>query len=252
MLSAVRGDPLKLSAPEECQAVPSLQRNINMNSDEYLARLRKTIKEHNLTNWLNEYEWLTGHLGNPLSSVWFVAENPSLKPVATIDKLKPGGGENLQWNCYAPETKMFRNALTKAGLKTGDLCTNTGWNCYITNAVKAPDFANNRNKTMNAAILRNEARIWWSFLQYQIDNGKPAVIVPLGKRSRDLIEHMRNFGLKTSAEIHPRIYHYSYIMKYYDNKTKRNGGDQSRVKDFETSILEIARRYDCRAAPNPQ
>lgn len=229
-----------------------------MIKDEYLTRLRKTIEEHDLCNWLDKCEWLTGYLGDPLSPVWFVGENPSnrgVKRIAAkrIDGRKLEESENLQWNCYASETKMFREALTKAGLKNGDLCANSGWKCYITNAVKTPEVVKHRNaRTSKQRMLREDAKVWWPVFQYQIDNGKPLVLVPIGKNSADIIKYMQEFGLKTSAEIIPPIYHYSYIMLRHDTKAKLRRGHPARIEEFEKRILVIARQYGCHAASNPR
>ncbi|HYA14844.1 MAG TPA: hypothetical protein VEF33_10945 [Syntrophales bacterium] len=41
--------------------------------------IRQVIRDKKLQNWFNQYPWLTGYLENPKSSIWFIAENPSLR-----------------------------------------------------------------------------------------------------------------------------------------------------------------------------
>jgi hypothetical protein len=206
-----------------------------------IARIRETIAAHNLPEWLDEFPWLTGYLGDPQSPVWFVGENPSLGAVRRIDGRASAKTENLQWNCHAGETRMFREALTEAGLKTGDLCANSGWRCYITNAVKAPEVVKYRNAQKTVARMRKDASIWWPVLQYQIDRGKPFMLVAIGGQSYKLLLQMRELGLRT-PEI-TRIDHYSYVMLRPDKKTGLGPRAPARIAHFKASILEIARRY---------
>lgn len=204
-----------------------------------------------LRDWLDEFPWLTGYLGDPLSPVWFIAECPSLTAIEKADKRERGKpepnqelSENLQWNCHDKDTQMLREALTRAGLKDGDLCANSDWRCYLTNAVKEPQFAKDRNaQKPKKNMLREDANIWWPVLQHQIDNGKPGVLVPIGQNSADLLEYMRECGLKTSAEIISPIYQYSYIMTKPDRKMGLGPGHPARIEEFEASILKIAWRY---------
>lgn len=226
-----------------------------MTNVEYFNILQKTIADHNLCNWLDKYTWLTGHLGDPLYPVWFVGENPSYEGVnriaaKLIDGRKLEESENLQWNCYAAETRMFREALTEAGLKTGDPCANSGWRCYITNAIKAPEVVKHRNARKNKVSMRKEAEIWRPVLQYQIDSGKPLVLVALGEQSHKLIEYMCDSGLKAPENI-TLIHHYSYVMKRYDNKAKLGAAHPDRIKDFKEKICKIAQQYGRHAALTP-
>lgn len=221
-------------------------------SSKYIAHIQNTIKKHSLTDWLRKYKWLNGHLGNPEFPIWFVGENPSIKGVnriaaKRIDGHKLAESENLQWNCHASETRMFREALTEAGLKTGELCENTGWRCYITNAVKTPDVVKDRNASKNEASMRKEAEIWWPVLQYQIDSAKPLVLVALGGQSYKLLKYMHDCGLKMPPSI-ARIDHYSYVMKRPRGKVP--GGAPARIEDFKAKIREIARQYGRHAVPN--
>lgn len=205
-----------------------------------IARIRETITAHNLPEWLDEFPWLTGYLGDSQSPVWFVGENPSLSAVRRIDGREPAKTENLQWNC-TPGDWLLREALTEAGLKTGDPSANSGWRCYLTNAVKAPAVVGDRNAGKTAVSMRKEAEIWLPVLQHEIDSGSPSVLVAVGGQSHKLLGYMRQLGLRT-PEI-TRINHYSYVMSRPDRKAGLGPRDLARITSFKTSILDLARRY---------
>ena len=57
----------------------------------YLQLIRDIIEKHALTDWLDTYKWLTGHLGDPRSPIWFVAENPSTDGVNRIAERRIDG-----------------------------------------------------------------------------------------------------------------------------------------------------------------
>ncbi|HRY23091.1 MAG: hypothetical protein H6852_05540 [Geminicoccaceae bacterium] len=113
--------------------------SINVFKDAYLNAIRDVIFKNRLSNFLDEFPWLTGHLGNPFAPVWFIGENPSRSRVEHIDKVSTSHSENLQWSYKFREARLFRDALTKAGLKEGDPAEDIGWNCYITNVTKEPE-----------------------------------------------------------------------------------------------------------------
>lgn len=205
-----------------------------------IARIRETIAAHHLPEWLDEFPWLTGYLGDRQFPVWFVGENPSLAAVERIDRRESAKSENLQWNCHDGD-RLLREALTEAGLKTGAPSANSGWRCYLTNVVKAPEIVGNRNARKTAASMREEARVWLPVLQDEIDNGKPLVLVAIGGQSHKLLIYMRDLGLKT-PEI-ARIDHYSYVMSRPDRKAGLGPRAPARIAHFKASILEIARRY---------
>lgn len=205
-----------------------------------ISRIRETIAAHDLPEWLDEFPWLTGYLGDPQFPVWFVGENPSRAAVERIDRREPAKTENLQWNCHDGD-QLLRESLTEAGLKTGNPSANSGWRCYLTNVVKAPEIVGDRNARKTAASMREEARIWLPVLQNEIDSGKPLVLVAIGGQSHKLLIYMRELGLKTPAIT--RIDHYSYVMSRPDRKAGLGPRAPARIAYFKASILEIARRY---------
>ncbi|EGL53099.1 hypothetical protein MAMP_00314 [Methylophaga aminisulfidivorans MP] len=204
---------------------------------------RTTIKDNQLTDWLSDYPWLTGCLGNPNASVWFIGENPSLNGVINVNKRSPETEktENLQWNSHAGD-KLLREAMTDAGLKQGPVELNEGWNCYITNAIKEPEIVTERNlKKRNSDYWKVQAELWLPILQQQIDNGDPKVLVLLGGQSEKIIHYMIKLGLKVPAT--EKIHHYSYIMMRPESGTNRGPRHPDRIAEFKASIKSIAKKY---------
>jgi len=52
--------------------------------DSISKEIKKIIKTHEIHNWLKDYPWLKGYIGDRNYPVWFVAENPSLRGVKRV------------------------------------------------------------------------------------------------------------------------------------------------------------------------
>ena len=120
------------------------------------SEIKKIIRDHGLCDWLTKYPWLTGSLGNLKAPVWFLGEYPSRTAIAKVDKKADAGGatSNLQWSCFDESAKLWREAVTEAGLKVGEPCDDSGWNCYITNIIKEPQTPGKFNKQSKLTIKR--------------------------------------------------------------------------------------------------
>ena len=86
-------------------------------------------------------------------------------------------------------------AVTEAGLKVGNPCDDSGWNCYITNIIKEPQNPGEFNKQSKLQTNR-EAERWQSVLQLQLCLGAPRVLVVMGKRANKELEHLKHNGLQ--------------------------------------------------------
>ncbi len=84
-----------------------------------VEHIKDVIKNNELYNWFDDYPWLTGFLGDPNAPIWFIGENPSLKGVKAVDRRSSDKTENLQWNSHDGD-RLFREAITEAGLKSGN------------------------------------------------------------------------------------------------------------------------------------
>ena len=203
--------------------------------------IRKVIRDHALCDWFTEYPWLTGSLGNFKSPVWFLGEYPSRAAVDKVDqkakandiKLTP----NLQWSCLDDSAKLWREAVTEAGLKVGDPCDDSGWNCYITNFIKEPQNPGEIN-TQSLLEIKKEAERWQSVLQLELCLGAPKVLVVMGQRANKILEHLKNNGLQCPPT--EKIPSYAYIITKPDNKLKLGPRHPARIEIYKLRVAYIA------------
>lgn len=206
------------------------------------AAVENVIRENRLDNWLEEYPWLVGFVGNPTAPIWFVGENPSLSGVEAVHRRSKSMSENLQWNSHDGD-RLLREAICEAGLKSGTPESDGGWKCYITNAIKEPEIVAVRNeRKRDARYWQQQAQRWLPVLQRQIKSGAPRVLVALGGQAHKILIHMRSLGLKCPPVI--KINHYSYVMFRPEAGTKRGPRHPDRIAEFKTSINEVAQTYD--------
>ena len=211
--------------------------------------IKELIEQQGYDNWLDDFPWLTGSLGNPFSPVWFIGENPSLGRVKSIDLKSKEKAENLQW-LESPGDKLLRIALTEAKFKSGDPYKNEGWNCFLTNAVKRPDKVGKRNSQKQAGTYADEARVWGKVLRYQIDAADPYpnVLVAMGKAAHEILCCMQkqNF-LPTWIDLPVvKIHHYSYIMSRPESGGQRRGPrDPGRMSEYKERIKKLSKKHLC-------
>ena len=203
--------------------------------------ITKVIRDHALCDWFNEYPWLTGSLGNLKSPVWFLGEYPSCAAVAKVDKKANANGTeltpNLQWSCIDDSAKLWREAVTEAGLKVGNPCDDSGWNCYITNIIKEPQTPRVLN-TQPISKIKEEAELWRSVLQLELCLGAPKVLVVMGERANKLLEHLKENGLQCPSTV--KIPSYAYIITKPDNILKLGPKHPARIELYKLRIAYIA------------
>ena len=203
--------------------------------------VKRVIRDHHLEDWLGAYPWLTGCLGDPSASIWFIGENPSLAGVEAVDKRSRIKSENLQWNSHDGD-RLFREAIVEAGLKAGLPEAEGGWRCYVTNAIKAPEVVALRNKKKSRSrYWKEQAEIWLPVLQRQIDSGKPKVLVALGEEVFKIVNYMKSRSLRCPPL--EKISHYSYVMFRPEAGSKRGPIHHDRILEFKRSIHDLAQRY---------
>ena len=203
--------------------------------------ITKVIRDHALCDWFIKFPWLTGYLGNLQAPVWFLGEYPSCAAVAKVDK-KANANDikltpNLQWSCLDDSAKLWREAVTEAGLKVGNPCDDSGWNCYVTNIIKEPQ---NPGKFSKQSILKinKEAERWQSVLQLELCLGTPKVLVVMGQRANKVLEHLKNNGLQCPPT--EKIPSYAYIITKPDNKLKLAPRHPARIEIYKLRIAYIA------------
>ena len=216
----------------------------NIGTPKINLAIKKVIRDHALCDWFNEYPWLTGSLGNLKSPVWFLGEYPSCTAVAKVDKKANANGTkltpNLQWSCFDESAKLWREAVTEAGLKVGEPCDDSGWNCYITNIIKEPQTPGRFNKQSKLTIKRDAER-WQSVLQLELCLGAPKVLVVMGERASKVLEHLKNNGLQCPTI--EKIHSYAYITTKPDNKLKLRPRHPARIELYKLRIAYIAALY---------
>jgi hypothetical protein len=201
----------------------------------------ETIRAHKIYNWLKDYAWLKGYIGDRSYPIWFVAENPSLRGVERVHKRNRLISENSQWNAHAGD-RLFREALVKAGLKAGDPLDGEGWKCYITDIIKEPEIVKDRNlRKRDSSYWKNQALNWLPVFLEEIRLGRPEVLVAVGSQTRPILEFLRNKG--ASLPRIDQIQHYSYIMFRPDNWTGLGPGHSKRKRDFIASVQRISKLY---------
>jgi hypothetical protein len=209
--------------------------------DPISKEIGETIKAHKIYNWLNEYSWIKGYIGDRSYPVWFVAENPSLRGVKRVHDRNTIASDNLQWNAHAGDW-LFREALVKAGFKTGDPLDGEGWKCYITDIIKEPEIVKDRNlKKGDSSYWKNQAMKWLAVFLEEIRLGRPEVLVAVGNQTRVILEFLRKKDV--SLPRIDQIRHYSYIMFRPDNKAGLGPGHAKRKRDFIASVKRIKKLY---------
>ena len=204
--------------------------------------IKKVIRDHALCDWFNEYPWLTGYLGNLKAPVWFLGEYPSRAALDKVDKIANADDDigitpNLQWSCLDESAKLWREAVTEAGLKVGNPCDDSGWNCYITNIIKEPQTPGEFN-TQSKLQINREAERWQSVLQLELCLGAPKVLVVMGERANKVLEHLKKNGLQCPPTV--KIPSYAYIITKPDNKLKLAPRHPARIEIYKLRIAYIA------------
>ena len=194
----------------------------------------KVIKENSLDNWFEKCPWMFGYIGNiEPNLIWFLCERPSLHQYDKALKLKPLPTENVEWNVSQGD-KLFREAIHKSGLKTGNRDDNEGFSCYISNLIMEP--------IKEVDDWKKQADMWRPFLQEQIKKRTPKVIVTVGRKADKIFKHMVSLGLEAPKSTN--ICQYVYITnKPESGGKKRCPNHPDRRREFIASICEIAKFY---------
>jgi uracil-DNA glycosylase len=182
-----------------------------------------------------EYPWLIGALGDPTAGVWFVGENPSLGQVErAIDPLGGRPTEEAQWWASRGD-QLFRDLLVQHGFKSTPKHAHGGWQCYITNAIKEADYAQ-QWRGSPAERRRRAADAWEPVLRWELEHSRPHLVVALGKTVREILTYLERRGLRL-----PRVemvQHYSYVAL----RPRGNQGPMhpERVREYSEEFSRIA------------
>lgn len=185
-----------------------------------------------------KYPWLVGALGSTRANVLFVAENPSLSQVEAATDPLTGGPATIESQWWQSRgDKLFREALVESGLKLGSIASADNWNCYITNVIKQPDYAEKWKKLTSKDLCRH-AEIWGSVLRLELSIVNPKLVVALGNKAHLALQHLMRSELIPRYPIH-KIPHYSYIALRADAKRKLGPMNPIRVKEYREQVLRV-------------
>lgn len=215
--------------PPHDSAIDQFQRELAARSAAVFAAHPRILLDHR-----REHPWLTGALGDPFAPVWFVAENPSLTQVErVVDRTSNG-----QWAASRGD-RLLREMLVRHGFKVGSALSPGGWRCYITDVAKSADRADewNRLPTASRAAV---VRAWAPVLRWELEVGKPTLVVALGKRVNGWLDRLQRLGLLPRIPARTCIEHYSYVAM----RPQGSLGPMhpERVARYDAQFEEIARR----------
>jgi hypothetical protein len=181
-------------------------------------------------------------LGNPFAPVWFVGENPSLKQLERAPSRALRDPE-MQWGVSRGD-KLFRQMLSRHGFKTGGEFEPGGWNCYITDVVKSAHPAG-KWRQLRKAQRCAVAELWAPVLAWELAYGTPKLIVALGDKVDELLDHLVANALIPSLPERRKIDHYAYITDHPESRPgplyRLGPGNERRVATYSDAFAEIAR-----------
>ena len=182
------------------------------------------------------YPWLLGWLGDPAATRWLISENPSATQVARIHS--SSATPESQWAASRGD-RLLREALVEHGLKGGSPFEPGGWRCYLTNVMKSTVFVKDWNGTTAAQQLR-VAELWAPVLRYELEVGRPRVLIVLGTKAERALRYLAKNRLLPKPPVMHQIEHYSYVMHRPDNRRGLGPWDSPRRADTQPARLALA------------
>jgi len=206
--------------------------------------LRRRINEVFRTNprlpdHRSEFPWVTAYLGDPHAPVWFMAEYPSL---TQVEREGAFSTVESQWNVSIGD-RLFREMLAKHGFKTGGGAAPGGWQCYITDIVKSSYRAAKWNAAAREELLRI-AEAWAPVLAWELENGRPQIVVVLGNRTKELLDHLVRRRLVPRPSEVLSAWSYAYVTSRPDSARKLGPMHPIRLAEYDEQFAVIAQRRD--------
>ena len=211
---------------------------------EYISLLSEKVTsvldaQSGISDHRTEFPWLIGALGSIDTSVFFVGENPSLTQVERATDPLTGGPPTIESQWWQSKgDKLFRDSLIEAGFKSGTFTSAGDWNCYITNVVKQPDYAE-KWKKKSIQKRRRIAEAWSSVLNFELSSVDPKLVVTMGDNAHSLLQHLVKTDLIPTYPVH-KVQHYSYIAMRADAKRKLGPMNPTRVQEYKDQIMYVA------------
>lgn len=214
-----------------------------------LEQIDRVFATHTgIRNHRAQFPWLTGALGDPECPVWFIGENPSLGQVERVtDPLGGPPTEEAQWWASRGD-RLFRDLLVKHGFKEPPVDSHGGWRCYITNVIKQSDYAEAWRGTP-LERQRAAAIAWSSVFRWELEQGRPRVLVALGKTVARELGWLSEAGIRLPRIV--TVQHYSYVALRPRGKQGPMHPDRVREYDAEFAAIESVLRRASSAADAP-
>ena len=130
--------------------------------------------------------------------------------------------------------------LSKHGFKTGGELEPGGWHCYITDVIKSAAVVKEWTKSP-PETRRLVAEAWAPVLNYELEEGRPKLLVVLGGNAEKLLGHLCRKGLLAPLPPARRIDHYSYVAMRPDRQRGLGPGDPRRIAEWDSEFAEVAR-----------
>lgn len=224
-----------------------IQRQPQRFSKELAARIDRIFEAHEgLDDQRKRWPWLTGSLGDPAASIFFVAENPSAKAVEDIDSIATDRTDpNLQWAATRGD-RLFREALGRQRLLEGDPMRPTAWHAYITDVMKSPVRVGGYKETPLEAKLET-VRLWAPVLRWELEVAKPRFVVAVGNSTRQFIDMLRREQLIPSGYDFRSMTHYAYVGQRAEGHLAPM--HPSRVKRYHEEMATIAAAFRAITGP---
>ncbi len=139
--------------------------------------------------------------------------------------------------------RLFRQMLAKHGFKTGGEAAPGGWRCYVTDIVKSSYRATKWNAAARENLL-GVAEVWAPVLAWELEHGRPQLVVVLGNRTRELLDHLVAHRLVLLPRIVMSAWSYAYVTSRPDAARKLGPMDPIRLAEYDEQFAAIARRRD--------
>jgi uracil-DNA glycosylase len=138
--------------------------------------------------------------------------------------------------------KLLRETLVECGFKDGTPDSVGGWRCYLTNAIKSVDRAEER-KRLPREDRERQAKVWAPLLAWEIQTGKPRLVVAMGKAAAEyLTAPVVRKALTDAGSKLAEVDHYTYIAMRADPVRRLGPGHPIRIAEYKAKFARIAER----------
>jgi hypothetical protein len=224
---------MTLRASRPAATDPQFDRELRRRIDD-VFRTNPMLPDHR-----HEFPWVTAYLGNPYAPVWFVAEYPSLTQVEREGEF---ASVESQWNVSIGD-RLFREMLAKHGFKTGGGAAPGGWHCYITDVVKSSHRAGKWNARARDELFAI-AEAWAPVLAWELEIGRPEIVVVLGNRTKALLDYLVAHRLVPRPRSMMRAWSYAYVTSRPDSARKLGPNHPIRLAEYDDQFAAIADARD--------